>query len=158
MRPAEIMAACFQRLNVSGVTSLLSSAYAPEVPIWPFEAPQAADSESPSRFPYITIEPVSDVDFSTSDNLGGNAVVQVNIWYRGNSPAAVGAIMRAALLATVRKDWNVPGFITCEREMWGIREEDDGKTLHGILRLRVLYLDHPPGPNPWSSEFSEEFG
>jgi hypothetical protein len=49
--------------------------------------------------------------------------------------------MRAVSLATIRQAWNVPGFITCERESSDIIADPDGLTMHGLIRLRVVYLD-----------------
>jgi hypothetical protein len=154
MRQAEIIQAAYDLLNVPSVTGLLSASYG--VPAI-FQIGQVPRSQSGDAlfFPYVTISIPSDVDFSDKQTLGGNAIVQVDTWDRSGSAIASGLLLRAVSLATIRQEWSVPGFITCEREASDMQIDPDGLTMHGILRLRVLYID---AGNPWSPEFSEEFG
>jgi hypothetical protein len=161
MRQAETIQAAYDLLNVPSVTGLLSTAY--KVPaIFQEGMVPRTQSGDPLSFPYITINVPSDVDFSDKLNLGGNAIVQVDVWDRSGSKLILGGMMLAAINATVRKTWlGLPGFITCERESSDMIADPDGLTMHGLIRLRVLYLDAtiPPDPlGPWSSEFSAEFG
>lgn len=140
MRTPDVIQACYDRLNVPSVTSLLSDGY-DDAAIFQVGRVPRTQSGDAAFFPYITISVPSDVDFSDKGDLGGNAIVQVDVWDRSGSALALGLIMRAALLATVRQDWNVPGFITCERENSDVIADPDGLTSHGIIRLRVMYLD-----------------
>jgi hypothetical protein len=160
MRQAEIIQAAYDRLNVSPVTGLLSASYGVPAIFQVGRVPRT-QSGDPLSFPYISTSIPSDVNFSDKLHLGGSAVVQIDVWDRSGSAVALGDIMRAASLATIRQAWAVPGFITCERESSDIIPDPDGLTMHGLIRLRVLYLDAtiPPDPlGPWSSEFSAEFG
>lgn len=140
MRQAEIIQACRDLLNVPAVTSLLSAAYG-EVPIFQVGRVPRNDAGDPLDFPYVTTSIPADTDFSDKQDLGGNAVVQVDVWDRSGSALIAGGIMRAVQLATVRQEWNVPGFITCERESTDMLMDPDGMTTHGLIRLRVLYMD-----------------
>ena len=154
MRQAEIIQAAYDRLNVSPVTGLLSASYGVPAIFQVGRVPRT-QSGDPLAFPYVTISAPSDVNFSDKLCLGGNAIVQIDVWDRSGSAVALGNIMRAASQATVRTAWNVVGFITCERENSDIIPDPDGLTMHGLIRLRLLYLDTS---NPWSAEFSLEFG
>jgi hypothetical protein len=157
MRQAEIIQAAYDLLNVSPVTGLLSASYGIPAIFQVGRVPRT-QSGDPLAFPYISISVPSDVAFDTKLDLGGSAVVQVDVWDRSGSAVALSNIMRAASLATIRQDWAVTGFITCERESSDIIADPDGLTMHGLIRLRVLYLDPTIPTNPWSSEFSAEFG
>ena len=98
-------------------------------------------SGDPVAFPYVTISALSDVAFDTKESLGGSAIVQIDVWDRSGSAVTLSNIMRAVSLATIRQAWNVPGFITCEWESSDIIADPDGLTMHGLIRLRVVYLD-----------------
>jgi len=155
MRAAQVIQACYNRLNTSAVTGLLSSSYG--VPAI-FQVRRVPRNEAGDAlfFPYITIGVPNNANFSDKTALGGNAVVQIDVWDRSGSDLALGDIMDAAELATVRQTWTgLTGFITCERENSDMLADPDGLTAHGLIRLRVLYID---SGNPWSSEFSQEFG
>jgi hypothetical protein len=160
MRQAEIIQAAYDRLNVTPVTGLLSASYGVPAIFQVGRVPRTQSGDA-LAFPYISISIPSDVAYDTKLDLGGSAIVQVDVWDRSGSAVALGNIMRAASLATVRQVWSVPGFITCERESSDIIPDPDGLTMHGLIRLRVLYLETtiPPVPaTPWSAEFSQEFG
>lgn len=139
MRTADLITACYAQLNVSSVTSLLSDHYG--IPaIFQVGRVTRGDSGDPLFFPYVTFAVVSDADFSTDADLGGDAVVQIDVWDRSGSAVALGDIMRAVSLAVIRQEWVVPGFITCDRESSDVVMDPDGLTMHGIVRVRVLYL------------------
>ena len=140
MRQSAIIQAAYSRLNVSGVTSLLSASYGVPAIFQVGRVPRKQSGDA-LAFPYISISVPSDVNFSDKLNLGGSAVVQVDVWDRSGSAVALGNIMRAASLATIRQTWSVPGFITCERDSSDIIADPDGLTMHGLIRLRVLYLE-----------------
>jgi len=160
MRQAETVQAAYALLNVTPVTGLLSASY--KVPaIFQVGRVPRTQSGDPLSFPYISISVTSDIAYDTKLTLGGSAVVQVDVWDRSGSAVSLGNIMRAASLATVRQSWDIPGFIMCERESSDIIPDPDGLTMHGLIRLRVLYIEKtilPAPATPWSAEFSEEFG
>lgn len=140
MRTADLITACYAQLNVSSVTSLLTDDYGVPAVFQVGRVPRT-DSGDPLFFPYVTFAVTSDADFSTDGNLGGDAVVQIDVWDRSGSAVALGEIMRAVSLAVIRQEWSVPGFITCDRESSDVVPDPDGLTMHGIVRVRVLYLD-----------------
>ena len=140
MRQAEIIQACYTRLNVSAVTSLLSTGYGIPAIFQAGRVPRN-DAGDPAFFPYITFSLPSDVEMDTNAELGGNAIVQIDAWVRSGSAVSVGNLTRAIALATVRQAWTVPGFITCERESTDITIDPDGLTMHGMVRVRVMYRD-----------------
>lgn len=140
MRTAEILQACYSQLTDASVTSILSASYGVPAVFQVGRVPRN-DAGDAQYFPYITFSIPSDVDYSDKRALGGTAIVQVDVWDRSGSAVACGLIMRAALLATVRQEWNVTGFITCEREGTDMKMDPDGLTQHGLIRLRFMYLD-----------------
>lgn len=140
MRQGAIIQAAYTLLNVSSVTSLLSASYGtPAI----FQVGQVPRNQSGDAlfFPYVTISVPSDVDYSDKLALGGDAVVQIDTWDRHGSALASGLLLRAVSLTLVRQAWQVPGFVTCERDASEMRLDPDGLTMHGLLRLRVLYTD-----------------
>jgi hypothetical protein len=140
MTTADLYTPVYDLLNVSGVTSLLTQSYGVPAIFQVGRVPrsQAGDAQ---YFPYITISVPSDVDFSDKGALGGNAIVQVDVWDRSGSATALKTIMRACEAATVRQEWGVDGFITCNRDSSDVIADPDGLTMHGLIRLRVMYLD-----------------
>jgi hypothetical protein len=140
MRQAAIIQAAYTRLNTSTVTSLLSAAYGVPAIFQVGRVPRT-QSGDPLSFPYISISVPNDAAFDTKLDLGGSAIVQVDVWDRSGSAVTLGNIMRAASLATIRQTWSVPGFITCERESSDIIADPDGLTMHGLIRLRLMYLE-----------------
>jgi len=140
MRPEEILQAAYTLLNVSGVTSLLSSSYGVPAIFQVGQVPRN-DAGDALYFPYVTFSVPSDGDYSDKLTVGGDAIVQVDTWDRSGSALVTGDLLRAVFLATARQAWSVPGFITCEREAYEMRMDPDGLTSHGILRLRVRYID-----------------
>lgn len=154
MRNGDITRACYALLNVPSVTGLLSSAYGEPAVFQVGKVPQG-DAQDNARFPYVTFGIPSNVNFSDKQYLGGNAIVQIDVWDRSGSNATLGDLMNAVELAVVRKEWAIPGFITCEPEGSDQIADPDGLTMHGIIRVRLLFLD---AGNPWSSQFSAEFG
>lgn len=140
MRQADVLEACYARLNVPAVTGFLSTQYGGPAIFQVGRVPRD-DAGDAQFFPYITISVPSDVDFSDKLDLGGSAIVQVDVWDRSGSVLLLGDKMRAVSLATVRQPWIVPGFIACERVDSEIRDDPDGLTKHGMVRLRVRYID-----------------
>lgn len=140
MRQTELIQAAYTRLNTLIVTSFLTASYGVPAIFQVGRVPRT-QSGDPLAFPYISISIPGDVAFDVKDNLGGSAIVQLDVWDRSGSAVTLGNIMRVASLATVRQAWNVPGFITCERESSDVVPDPDGLTMHGLIRLRVLYLD-----------------
>jgi hypothetical protein len=142
MRQASIIQAAYTRITApeASVTGLLSAAYGVPAVFQVGRVPRK-QSGDPVAFPYVTISAPSDVAFDTKESLGGSAIVQIDVWDRSGSAVTLSNIMRAVSLATIRQAWNVPGFITCERESSDIIADPDGLTMHGLIRLRLIYLE-----------------
>lgn len=143
MKAAALQQAIFNRLNDSSITSLLSTAYSPLVPIFSIgSVPQAADSESDAAFPYITFYAPSITPFDDKDRVGGSAVVQIDVWARTLSDLAVNAIGDAIDARIRRQALTISGatHITTELITAQLLDDPDGKTKHLVTQYRVLWL------------------
>ena len=100
MRFAALQQAIFTRLNNTAVTNLLSTAYG-QAAIFT-DVPQPADGGDIGLFPYLTYSVSNVAPFDTDDSAGGNAVVQVDVWYRGPSDLAMNALADALMSINIR--------------------------------------------------------
>lgn len=144
MKAAALQQAIYNRLNDASVTSLLSIAYAPLVPIFSLgSVPQSADSESDLAFPYLTFYAVSITPFDVKDKVGGSAIVQIDTWARSLSDLAVNQIGDAIDARLRRQALSISGatHITTELASSQLTDDPDGKTKHLIAQYRVLWLD-----------------
>lgn len=143
MKAAALQQAIFNRLNHSSVTSLLSTAYSPLVPIFSIgSVPQSADSELDTAFPYLTFAAVGISPFDDKDKVGGSAIVQIDVWARTLSDLAVNAIGDAIDARIRRQDLTITGatHITTELSSSQFLDDPDGKTKHMVIQYRVLWL------------------
>lgn len=143
MKAAALQQAIYNRLNDSSITSLLSSAYSPLVPIFSIgSVPQSADSELDSAFPYLTFHAASIAPFDDKDKVGGSAVVQIDVWARTLSDLAVNQIGDAIDARIRRQPLSISGatHITTELIVSELFDDPDGKTKHFVLQYRVLWL------------------
>jgi len=140
MRQGDILQACYDLLDHASVTGLLSASYGVSAIFQRGRVPRD-DAGDARYFPYITYWIVADGDYSDKSALGGDAVVQVDIWDRSGSELTTAALMRAVSLRIVRQTWAITGFIDCAREMSEIMDDPDGLTKHGEIRARVTYID-----------------
>ncbi len=140
MRTAEVMQACYNLLSASSLPDALSQEYGVPAIFQAGRVPRD-DAGDARFFPYITYSVPSDVDFSTDGTLGGNAVVQIDVFDRSGSALALGVLLRTAALLTVRQAWGVAGFVSSERITSDVMPDPDGLTMRGMLRVRVLYMD-----------------
>ena len=144
MKAAALQQAIYNRLNDASVTSLLSTAYAPLVPIFSLgSVPQSADSESDLAFPYLTFYAVSITPFDVKDKVGGSAIVQIDTWARSLSDLAVNQIGDAIDARLRRQTLSISGatHITTELVTSQLLDDPDGKTKHLVTQYRVLWLD-----------------
>ena len=143
MKAAALQQAVYNRLNDSSITSLLSSAYSPLVPIFSIgSVPQSADSESESAFPYITFSAPSITPFDDKDKVGGSAIVQIDVWSRTLSDLAVNQIGDAVDARLRRQALSITGatHITTELISSQLIDDPDGKTKHLVIQYRVLWI------------------
>lgn len=144
MKAAALQQAIYNRLNDASVTSLLSTAYAPLVPIFSLgSVPQSADSESDLAFPYLTFYAVSITPFDVKDKVGGSAIVQIDTWARSLSDLSVNQIGDAIDARLRRQALSISGatHITTELVTSQLLDDPDGKTKHLVTQYRVLWLD-----------------
>jgi hypothetical protein len=140
MRPAEIQQAVYDAVNVSAVTTLLTSA-STETPIWTLGAPQVVDAEAAGNFPYITLAFLTDDGFTTKDDAGSEALIQVDVWHRTPSELAIKAIARQVFLALHRVTLaGLTGHVTTECTDMEFMTEDDGITRRAMVEFRVVSL------------------
>ena len=144
MKAAALQQAVYNRLNDSSVTSLLSTAYAPLASIFTIgSVPQSDNSEAETNFPYLTFNTTSITPNDTKDKVGGNSVVQIDVWARGLSNLAINQIVDAIDGRIRRADLSITGatHITTELISSIMTDDPDGKTKHVVMLYRVLFLD-----------------
>ena len=141
MKSDDLQTAIYNRLNDSSVTSLLSTSYSPLAAIFT-DVPQAADSELETAFPFITIGADTINPFDSKDDLGGSAIVQIDVWDRATSMLDLKAVVDAIDARLRRQDLSISGVthITTELESCTFSRDPDGKTKRALILYRVLWL------------------
>jgi hypothetical protein len=141
MKSDDLQTAIYNRLNDSSVTSLLSTSYSPLAAIFT-DVPQAADSELETAFPFITIGADTINPFDSKDDLGGSAIVQIDVWDRATSMLDLKAVVDAVDARLRRQDLSISGVthITTELESCTFSRDPDGKTKRALILYRVLWL------------------
>jgi hypothetical protein len=141
MKSDDLQTAIYTRLNDSSVTSLLSTYYSPLVAIFS-DVPQAADSELESAFPFITIGGDTINPFDSKDDLGGSAVVQIDVWDRATSMLDLKAVVDAVDNRLRRQPLSISGVthITTELDSCNFSKDPDGKTKRALILYRVLWI------------------
>ena len=141
MKAKALQQAVYNQLNDSSITDLLSDAYAPMMAIFS-DVPQAVEGEDEEYFPFITMGPQTISAFDEKDNVGGNAVVQINIWDRSNSELAIKEIGDAVDARLRRNSLSISGatHITTELESAEVSDDPDGKTKRMLILYRILWL------------------
>lgn len=136
MKAAAVQQAIYTRLNDASITSLLSTAYSPLVPIFS-TVPQGLGEDS-SRFPFITIGPDNEAGFDAVTFVGSEIVVQVQIWSRGTMHS-MKAIADAVDLRLRRQPLSgLTGHVTTEFEGATFFQDPDGITNRAAMQFRVL--------------------
>lgn len=123
------------------VTPLLSTAYLP-LPAVFTDVPQAADSELESMFPFITLGGDTINPFDSKDDLGGSAIVQIDVWDRQSSMLRLKSIAEAVDARLRRQPLNISGVthITTELDSVNFSRDPDGKTKRALILYRVLWI------------------
>jgi hypothetical protein len=142
VRAAAIQQAVYARLNDVSLTSLLSAAYSPLPAIFT-DVPQAADSGDATRFPFVTIGDDTVQGYDTKDQIGGVALVQIDVWARAASKLAIKAIADVIDLRMRRQPLTITNATHIDTifESQTPMDDPDGKTKRIMLRYRVLYLE-----------------
>jgi len=141
MKSDDLQTAVYNRLNNSAVTSLLSTTYSPLPAIFS-DVPQAADSELETAFPFVTISADTINPFDSKDDLGGSAILQIDVWDRAASMLDLKAVVDAVDGRMRRQDLSIAGVthITTELESCTFSRDPDGKTKRGLILYRVLWI------------------
>lgn len=141
MKSDDLQTAIYTRLNDSSVTSLLSTYYSPLVAIFS-DVPQAADSELETAFPFITIGADTINHFDSKDDLGGSAIVQIDVWDRATSMLDLKAVVDAVDNRLRRQPLTISGVthITTELDSCNFSKDPDGKTKRALILYRVLWI------------------
>lgn len=141
MKSDDLQSAIYTRLNDSSVTSLLSTYYAPLVAIFS-DVPQAADSELEAAFPFVTIGGDTINPFDSKDDLGGSAIVQIDVWDRATSMLDLKAVVDAIDTRLRRQPLVISGVthITTELDSCNFSKDPDGKTKRALILYRVLWI------------------
>lgn len=141
MKSDDLQTAIYTRLNDSSVTSLLSTYYSPLVAIFS-DVPQAADSELETAFPFITIGADTINPFDSKDDLGGSAIVQIDVWDRATSMLDLKAVVDAVDNRLRRQPLTISGVthITTELDSCNFSKDPDGKTKRALILYRILWI------------------
>jgi hypothetical protein len=104
--------------------------------------PQAADSELETAFPFVTISADTINPFDSKDDLGGSAIVQIDVWDRAASMLDLKAVVDAVDGRMRRQPLSIAGVthITTELESCTFSRDPDGKTKRGLILYRVLWI------------------
>lgn len=135
MKAAQLQQCIYDRLKaVAAVNDNVVGIYT--------KAPQAAQSEASSAFPFITIGPATSTPSDDKDQNAIQALVDVHIWSRSQSALAWRGLGDAVYDALQLADITVAGanVIECRFEdAVDFADPDDGRTWHYVLTFRVLY-------------------
>jgi hypothetical protein len=137
MNSASLHRALYTRLsNATGVGSVVTAIYGRK-------APQPAEPEDSSAFPYITLGPHTMRPFDTDDDDGQSVLANVHIWDRYSSELARGALTDAVYDALHKYDLPVTGanLLDCLFTTSNSFDDPDGKTVHTIMQFRVTYTE-----------------
>ena len=141
MKSGALQQAIYTRLNHSSVTSLLSTAYSPLVPIFS-DVPQASDSELDTAYPFISFGGDTINPFDDKDNPGGSGVVQIDVWDRASSMLDLKTLVDAIDARLRRQALSISGVthITTELDSCTFSKDPDGKTKRAVILYRVLWI------------------
>ena len=131
---AEIQQGTFDRLTAdAGVSALVQAIHSGR-------APQAADGQVNSPFPYLVISGVTAQPWDTKDTLGRNVIMQVDCYARTQSDLAFRAILDAVHMALHRQPLTVGALNWVDTQAENLIEgfEDDGKTRRAVMDFRVI--------------------
>lgn len=141
MKSAELQQALFTQLNNTALTNLLSSAHV-GVAIFS-DVPDVDDGQPDADFPYVVIGNDTITPFDTKDNVGGNALVQVDAYSRSTSKLQIKTISDAIDARLRRQPLTMAGVthITTELESNNLIRDQDGRTMRAIILYRVMWLN-----------------
>ena len=138
MNPVELQAAIYARLNVVGITALITASYGVTA-IFNEWVPQVTDAGDPAFFPFVTMSFAASTEYDDKTATGQNSLVQIDVWSRANS-TQVKVIAKAVYDALHRQALAVTGHLTTQIEDMTFERDPDGITRRGRLSFRVLAI------------------
>lgn len=141
MKAQALQQAIYNQLNHSSVTNLLSASYGASAIFT--HVPQQANSGSDGYFPFISFGPDTITGYDTKGANGGTAVVQIDVWTRSRSMIVLKQIADAIDARLRHQALSITGttHIDTDLDSATFNEDPDGKTQHGVMLFRVLYLN-----------------
>ncbi|MBI3419258.1 MAG: DUF3168 domain-containing protein [Proteobacteria bacterium] len=93
-----------------------------------------------AQFPYVTLGDVTVRDFDTKDRTGFEQTLLLHAWSRYRGRKEVKNILQTAYDLLHRAVLSVSGadFVSCQFLSCALGAENDGLTLHGVMRFRVV--------------------
>jgi len=136
MTPIEAMHA---KLSADATVTGLLSTFHPWTAIYQ-AVPQAVKGEDDAEFPYISFAREVETPYDDKAEIGGNHLVQIDVWTRERGLTQARAIGSAVKTALHRQSLDVAGWIDTQVETKEETADPDGKTKRCLLLVRVLYL------------------
>jgi hypothetical protein len=138
MNPEELQAAIYARVNVVGITGLLTSSYGVNA-IFNEWVPQVTDAGDPAFFPFITMSFPASTPFDDKTAAGANSLIQIDVWSRVNT-SQVKVIATAVYDALHRQDLGAVGHVATQAEDMVFERDPDGLTRRARLTFRVIAI------------------
>jgi hypothetical protein len=93
-----------------------------------------------AEFPYVTVAPMSERDWSTGTERGTEHAVILHVWSRGAGRKEALAIMAAVREVLHEAALGLTGYrlVNLRHESSDVRRDAAGETFHGIVRLRAV--------------------
>jgi hypothetical protein len=103
-------------------------------------APQVDASENSAKFPYVTIGEATEAEFDTDDTVGRESTITLHSWSRTRGASEIKRVMDAIKAALHDADLTVAGehVVLSLVEFAEVLQDPDGRTLHGVQRLRIV--------------------
>ena len=101
------------------------------------------DSNQTKAFPYITLGEDTSVPWSTKNSPGEEVTHTLHVWSQYNGSKEVKQLMSLVIEAITEEPLPIEGgfFVGFEEvDMMEVMMDPDGKTRHGIIRLRFKIL------------------
>lgn len=129
----------------SALTALLATSPfgSPALPAIYDRGPQAEESEDESAFPYVVIGDDTAIEHETDETQGQESTITLHVWTRYRGKREVKLIFDALYAVLHEAQLTISGqlFVYCLWEFSETFEDQDGLTLHGVTRFRVVTME-----------------
>jgi hypothetical protein len=156
MNTEALQVALFDRLSTDAALIAALSDQWGFVPIFA-DVPEI-HGEDDRYFPYVTIGNEVATPWNTKSTLGAEVSVQIDVWTRTADYVQAKSVASLIYDRLERQDLSIAGahHVTTDVQSISTSLDPDGRTRRALMLFTVIYDKLPP--NPWSSEFSQEFG